>query len=105
MGSTLTLSADGDLLGDRLSALLETLEHLPPETRRLELDLAEADLDDDPNAVATLAAALRRSARRLERLRLHRPPQVLAHTLYRVGALTDGRLEILDPRSEIGLSG
>lgn len=65
------------------------------------LDLSALDLDD-PGLCAALAAELRDRGREV-RLALIAPPQVLAHTLYRIGAtLGSGAVEIIDPRSEVG---
>jgi anti-anti-sigma regulatory factor len=63
------------------------------------LELAELDLD---GSAATLAAvdAVRRLLEASGRLTLYNSPQILAHTLYRVGLLETGTLELRDTRQE-----
>lgn len=64
------------------------------------LDLADLELEDGVAVVeaVNLVTALRDRA---GALRLLEPPQMLAHTLYKVGALTAG-ITLVDPRSEDG---
>jgi hypothetical protein len=68
------------------------------------LALDDLDLEDDAGICAAWAAYLRDRARETP-LTLEAPPQVLAHTLYRIGATTGPHaVSIRSPRSEIGTS-
>lgn len=65
------------------------------------LDLTDLDLEDGvANALLVdLVRALRDAG---GRLRLEGAPQMLAHVLYKVGDLEDGRIVLLHPRVEEG---
>ncbi len=65
-----------------------------------EVGLDELDIDDGP-ALAALVGLLRRWAEPGP-LVLDRAPQMLAHTLYKVGALRSGRLVLQAPRMDEG---
>lgn len=70
---------------------------------KVELDLEGLDLDD-----GLAAAAWHDLVRRLRDMSpsgfvtLVRAPQMLAHTLYKVGDLRDGRIVLVAPRSDEG---
>lgn len=83
------------LFGEQLALLGEA-------DRPIRLDLSDADVED---AVVTsmLAAQLRELAERLGPIEVRGAPQVVAHTLYRIGAL-DARLVLVEPREELGRS-
>lgn len=68
---------------------------------RRTLDLTDLDLEDGvANALLVdLVRALRDEA---GGLRLEGAPQMLAHVLYKVGDLEDGRIVLLHPRVEEG---
>lgn len=102
MADVLTLRLEGEIDPQVLALFLEQLASAP--SGELEVDLEEADVSAAA-VVARLADALRREARRIGRVRVIRAPQVLAHTLYRVGALGRGTLELVEPRDEIGSAG
>lgn len=74
-----------------------------PADVALELDLSELEVRDA--AICAEVAGWLRAAARRRPLVLRAPPQVVAHTLYRIGA-TDGRhaVHIVEPRAEIGTS-
>ena len=68
-----------------------------------EIDLGELDLD--PGVAGGLMVArwvdeLRARMRDHGRVRVYSCPQMLAHTLYKVGLLRDGRLELVGVREE-----
>ncbi len=66
-----------------------------------ELDLAELEFDADAGVeVARWIDRIRALLREHGRLRLRACPQMLAHTLYKVGMLRDDRLELVEPREE-----
>jgi ABC-type transporter Mla MlaB component len=64
------------------------------------LDLSELDIEDGP-ALARLVSWIRLLAARRP-LRLDEAPQMLAHTLYKIGALEGGRIELRAPRMDQG---
>ncbi len=92
---------EGALEGSSADALAEALaqaeREIPPGPLRLDLDGLELL---DGVATARAVTALRALLARRGALVLVAPPQMLAHTLYRVGALEDGRLTVVDTRSE-----
>lgn len=91
----------GELAGEEARALGPALVAaegaLPPGELRVDLDGLEA-LDGVATAISV--SALRALLDLRERVRLLAPPQMLAHTLYRVGALESGRLRLEDVRAE-----
>lgn len=88
------LAVDGAVSGDEIEALVAALDGAARAIEGpLRLDLAELELLDGV-AVARAVTGLRALLARHGRLELVEPPQSLAHTLYRVGALEDGRLAV-----------
>lgn len=70
---------------------------------RHEIDLGELEFAADADAGVDLARwvdRLRAQLREHGRLSIHRCPQMLAHTLYKVGMLRDGRISLIDVREE-----
>lgn len=68
---------------------------------RFELDLGELEIaDDDGIEVASWVDRIREQVRTHGRVIVRRCPQMLAHTLYKIGALRDGRIELIDTREE-----
>ena len=67
----------------------------------LELDLEGLELDDGV-AAAQWHDLVRRLRDRHGSITLFRAPQMLAHTLYKVGDLLDGRIVLVEPRSDEG---
>ena len=63
------------------------------------LDLLDLDLLDGVS-VAETVNAIRRLLAEQGSLTLAHAPQMLAHTLYKVGMLQDGRLQLVAPRVE-----
>jgi hypothetical protein len=63
------------------------------------LDLGELEIDDGP-ALAELVTHLRALAQEHGAVELHACPQLLAHTLYKVGALRSGRIRLASVREE-----
>ena len=63
------------------------------------LDLLDLDLEDGVAVVETVNA-VRALLAAHGQLILHHAPQMLAHTLYKVGMLEDGRLVLVEPRVE-----
>lgn len=91
----------GDVAGPEGATLAEALRALP-SAGEVVLDLADLDLDDGV-AVAHLVTGLRALRARCDRLVLVAAPQMLAHTLYKVGALSDPGLVLVAPRQDEGM--
>lgn len=64
------------------------------------LDLGDLDLDDGPALAALVTLVRRLSDNGL--VTVFEAPQMLAHTLYKVGMLRGGRLVLLAPRMDQG---
>lgn len=96
-----TLRVEGELDGEAASRLGPALARaeaaLPPGDLRLDLDGLELR---DGVAVAVATSALRALLERRPRLTLANAPQMLAHTLYRVGALERGLVVVESVRAE-----
>ena len=71
----------------------------PEHGGSLALDLDGLDLLDGV-AVAEAINGLRAALALGAPVVLHRAPQMLAHTLYKIGMLTDGAISLEDPRVE-----
>lgn len=94
------LVVDGPVDGAEAPALGEAmLREAASISGPLQLDLRELEPLDGV-AVAELVTALRALLARHGRLELIAAPQMLAHTLYRVGLLEDGRLVVREVVSE-----
>ena len=89
------------VLDEDLAALFA--EQLSGLEESCAIDLSEADLED-ASVTAGLIDIIRTTARRISGLTLIGAPQVLAHGLYRIGAITDDCVTLVDPREEIGTS-
>ena len=63
------------------------------------IDLSELEIEDGPG-MATLVTRLREVAHRRGGLCLRHCPQMLAHTLYKIGALSTGLIVLESPREE-----
>jgi anti-anti-sigma regulatory factor len=92
---------EGDVDPDVAALFVEQLAQLQQEDLPVTVDLSEAEVKDGPTC-ALLVDALRQTARRLGGLQVLEPPQVVAHGLYRVGALAGGTLHLVSPRDELG---
>ena len=101
---TLPLRVEGLIDRDVAALLREQLSGLSPSKEGNRVDLGEADIEDAV-VVSLLIEALRDTAQRLGSLEVVGAPQVLAHGLYRVGALgPNANLRLIDPREELGTS-
>ena len=90
------LSLDGDLGPEALNRLQAGLEGLPSDAH-LHLDLSDCDVDGS-EALIEAIDLIRGAARRGVRVTLFQAPQLLAHGLYRIGALPT--LTLVEPREE-----
>lgn len=96
----LHLSVEGALSAPAAAHLVAQAATLDlPDT--LWLDLSELEVDDGV-AVAELINLVRALAARVTLLTLHDAPQMLAHTLYKVGMLEEGHIRLSQPRQEEG---
>lgn len=97
------IRGDLDAFGARL--VLGALEAEPGGSEIGVLFLEEAELLDG-SATAQMVDAVRLLLERFERVKLIRSPQILAHSIYRVGMLAGNtRLELVEPREEEGVAG
>jgi anti-anti-sigma regulatory factor len=100
----LDLSLKGTVDRDIAALFTEQLASLAREDAPVSIDLEEADIEDAALA-ATLVDHLRQAAHRIGALILVRPPQVIAHSLYRIGALGPrAEIQVIEPREELGRS-
>ena len=95
------INLEGDVDPDVAALFVEQLAQLQQDDLPVTLDLSGAEITDAATC-ALLVDALRQTARRLGGLQVREPPQVLAHGLYRVGALERGTLHLVSPRDELG---
>lgn len=95
-GDILRLS--GELTVADIAAFQAEIDALGALPDTLMLELAAFDIGDGISTVAAVAAVRRLAQGR--RLILRNSPQVLAHNLYRIGALEDGNLLLVDMRED-----
>ena len=87
---------------DRAGRIFEAFEAGPGRGGPVELMMEEAELTDGLS-VTRMVDAVRLLVDRFDQVRLIRSPQMLAHSIYRLGMLTEGsRLELVEPREEEG---
>ena len=99
-----TLRIEGEVEADVAALFAEQLAQMTREDAPVTLDLSEADVED-AKTCATLVEAIRSTAKRVGGLQVLAPPQVIAHTLYRIGALQEGGvIHVVEPRQELGSS-
>jgi len=92
----------GDVDFDGAKQIFEAFEADPGRNGPAELMMEETELIDGLS-VTRMVDAVRLLVSRHERVRLIRSPQMLAHSFYRLGMLTEGtRLELVEPREEEG---
>ena len=89
------------VLDEDLAALFA--EQLSELEESCAVDLSEADLED-ASVTAGLIDIIRTTARRVGGLTLVQAPQVLAHGLYRIGAISADCVTLIEPRNELGTS-
>jgi len=90
-------SADAETLLAAITPLI------PSNIDLLELHLYGLDLDSGSATVAW-HAVVRQLRDRHGRVILLEAPQMLAHSLYKVGDLSDGRIQLVQPRSDEGFT-
>lgn len=94
--ATLVISGELDEAGS--ASFAAEIAALPPLPPLLRLDLSGLELADATAAVAAVNAVRRLAGGR--RLVLIAAPQLLAHNLYRIGGLEDGRLRLEATRED-----
>lgn len=96
------LTLEGQVEADVAALFVEQLAGVSKDDVPLTLDMSDAELEDGA-VTATLVEAIRAAAERLGSLQILEPPQVLAHCLYRVGALGPAStIHLVEPREELG---
>ncbi|MDG1480927.1 MAG: hypothetical protein P8R54_15130 [Myxococcota bacterium] len=90
-----TLYVEGEIYDPDAAAFREALAG----TRTPRLDLLDLDLEDGVS-VAETVNALRILLAHHGTMTLLHAPQMLAHTLYKIGMLQDGQLVLIRPRVE-----
>jgi hypothetical protein len=92
----------GDVDAGGAGRVLKALEAEMVREGGVELMLEEAELTD-AISVARMVDAVRLLVGRHAHVRLIRSPQLLAHSLYRVGMIREGApLKLIEPREEEG---
>ncbi len=91
----------GDVDSGGAARVLEAFQAESGQSGMVELLMEEAELTDGIS-VTHMVDAVRLLLKSYEQVRLIRSPQMLAHSLYRVGMLQGGGLELVEPREEEG---
>ncbi len=99
-----TFRFEGDLEGSAAKKALAQIDGVPAGSGPLVLEMTDAEVED-AQACAALSASIREAAIRIGDVVVLGAPQVLAHTLYRLGALSSGAIQLIEPRDEIGHPG
>lgn len=73
--------------------------HIDEAAARVDIDLTELD-SLDGESVAVMVDIVRGHLSRGADVSVHLAPQMLAHTFYKIGLLTDSRFQLIDPREE-----
>ena len=91
----------GDVDSGGAERVLEAFQSESGQSGTVELLMEDAELTDGVS-VTHMVDAVRLLLKSYEQVRLIRSPQMLAHSLYRVGMLQGGGLELVEPREEEG---
>ena len=86
-----------------ISTLPKRPSEAPIRTLQVDLDALEDDLWEagDLDDLHGWIDALRALPNPNLKIEIHNAPHTLAHVLYRIGALEDGALILIDPREEL----
>jgi hypothetical protein len=100
-----TLSLKGEVEPDIAALFLEQLAQLEPNDAPLTIDFTLAEITEGRIA-AMIVDSLRATAKRIGGIELVGAPQILAHSLYRIGALDEATaaIQLIEPRLEIASS-
>lgn len=94
----------GDVDFDGARKIFDAFEADPVRSGPAELMMEETELTDGLS-VTRIVDAVRLLVNRHERVYLIRSPQILAHSFYRLGMLTEvTRLVLVEPREEEGVA-
>jgi len=93
-----------ELAGDLASADCNCLQafwdcHIGNDAAAVDIDMAALD-EIDAESIAVLTTLVRTHLQTGAEVTIHRPPQMLAHTLYKIGLLDHAGLTLIDPRSD-----
>ena len=91
----------GDVDSGGAARIMEAFQAESGQSGSAELRMEEAELTGGVS-VTRMVDAVRFLLKSYEQVRLIRSPQMLAHSLYRVGMLQGGGLELVEPREEEG---
>lgn len=92
----------GDVNSAGAARILEALQAESPRGGQATWMMEEAELTDGPS-VTRMVEAARLLLKRHDRLCIVRAPQMLAHSIYRLGMLEgDSGIELIEPREEEG---
>ncbi len=94
----------GDVDSGGAARVLEAFQAESGQSGTVELLMEDAELTDGVS-VTHMVDAVRLLLKSYGQVRLIRSPQMLAHSLYRVGMLQGGGLELVEPREEEGGAG
>ena len=101
---TQCLTVDGDGTTEDAATLFRAaLRGAPEGAGPVTIDLFGLDLDTGQATVAW-HQTVRLLRDHFGSVTLLEAPQMLAHSLYKVGDLTDGRIHLVSPRSDEGIS-
>jgi len=92
---------EGDLDHQQATALAAAFAMRTDQGAELRVEMDTLELEDGVS-VAEMINGLRALLSRWEQLTLVEAPQMLAHTLYKVGMLRSGRIVLIDPREDQG---
>jgi len=93
-----------ELLGDLESSDCNCLQafwdcHVGDDLLAVDIDMTGVE-DIDSQSVAVLTNLIRAHVTAGTEVTIHRAPQMLAHTLYKIGLLDHSALTLIDPRSD-----
>lgn len=100
-GSVTDFTISGTIDSDSCDCLIHFWrKHVENQTRPVSIDMGQVDAIDAAS-IAELCSLIRDRAARDHLTRIIAPPQMLAHTLYKVASLRDRqRVTLEDPRNE-----
>jgi anti-anti-sigma factor len=99
-GDTLYVELAGDLVSADCNCLRSFWEcHVGDDLPAIEIDMTAVD-SMDSESVAVLTELVRDHVATGAEVTLHQAPQMLAHTLYKIGLLDHAGLTLVDPRSD-----
>jgi ABC-type transporter Mla MlaB component len=99
-GHTVKVVMSGDLDSRECACLQAFWDcHIGENHAAVDIDLAAVDTID-AESIAVLTTLIRSQLALGTEVTLHRAPQMLAHTLYKIGLLDHSGLTLIEPRSD-----